>query len=76
MGDVVLNQAPDSTVTVACLCRGRGCPICDGTGLLSKRACMRCGGTGSDSRVKDLAPTCRDCRGIGYRDLDNMHWGT
>lgn len=56
-----------ATVEVDCFCGGHnaGCVKCDGTGKIVKRACPRCHGTGKDGG------RCPDCRGAGWRELDN-----
>lgn len=50
-----------------CPCKGinPGCVICTGSGLMTKRSCQRCGGTGRTGGV------CVDCRGLGWREIDN-----
>lgn len=62
------NEKAGPEVEVPCLCRGRNqrCQHCEGTGIRTMRSCKRCGGTGKDGN------RCPDCRGEGWRDLDNM----
>ncbi len=64
-----LNEKRSRTIQADCLCRGRNsrCVMCDGVGTVTKLACLRCGGTGKDGSK------CPDCRGHGWRDLDNMN---
>lgn len=63
-----LNKTRAATIQVPCLlCRGLNpnCRMCDG-GTVTKKACMRCGGTAKDGGAK-----CVDCQGQGYRAIDN-----
>lgn len=54
------------TLEIACIClRKAGCFKCEGTGKVFKLACRRCLGSGKDGG------RCPDCRGLGYRDMDN-----
>lgn len=64
------NEVRGRTVDAPCLCRGRNtrCTLCDATGNVKKKACLRCGGTGKDGGK------CPDCRGHGWRDIDNMNF--
>lgn len=67
-----LNATPAPTVEVTCTCRARSaCQKCNGTGVRTVRSCKRCGGTGSDAKVRDVPPKCLDCKGDGWRTLDN-----
>jgi len=56
-----------ATVEVACFCGGknRDCVKCAGSGTVTKRACAGCQGTGKNGG------RCPDCRGAGWRELDN-----
>jgi len=58
------------TIKVDCLCKGRNmrCLMCDGTGKATKKACQRCNGTGKEGPNRK----CPDCRGDGWRELDNI----
>lgn len=62
-----LNERYGSTIQADCSCGGLngGCVNCDGAGVVTKRACRRCGGTGHTGGL------CVDCRGAGWRELDN-----
>jgi hypothetical protein len=64
-----LNTVRGKTVKADCLCRGRNsrCVMCNGDGHLVKKSCLRCGGMGKDGGAK-----CPDCKGRGWRDIDNM----
>lgn len=64
------NQERGTTVRAPCLCRGRSsrCFHCGGEGTVTKKACIRCGGTGAEGP----GAKCPDCQGHGYRELDNM----
>lgn len=67
------------TIKVACVCSrvhpvageefvrlgDPGCVKCAGEGFVQKKACHACSGTGK------LGGKCPDCRGVGWRDLDN-----
>lgn len=66
-----LNERYASTIDVTCSCQGAnpGCVNCAGLGLLRRVACRRCGGTGA------TGGPCVDCRGEGWRELDNPHPG-
>lgn len=67
-----LNALPDATLAVNCECRSRSaCQKCNATGVKLVRSCRRCGGTGSDARLRDAPPRCLDCRGDGWRTMDN-----
>ena len=63
------NTERGTTVQAACVCRGRNqrCAYCDGQGTVTKKACLRCGGVGTEGPNAK----CPDCRGVGWRDLDN-----
>lgn len=67
------------TVKVPCVCSrltsvegemtrlGRpGCVKCAGDGFALKWACRACKGTGK------VGGKCPDCRGAGWRDMDNV----
>jgi hypothetical protein len=43
----------------------QSCVKCYGDGYVNKRACRTCSGTGK------VGGKCPDCRGIGWRDMDN-----
>lgn len=62
------NEVRGKYCQAPCLCRGRNprCVFCDGDGTVRKIACLRCGGTGKDGGK------CPDCRGHGWREIDNM----
>lgn len=64
-----LNERSAPTIRISCGCNGHnaGCVNCYGTGEVTKRACQRCGGTGS------TGGKCLDCQGSGWRELDNPH---
>lgn len=67
----MVNKKRGATVEVKCVCattdgRGRvGCIKCYGSGVVEKTACRHCGGTGK------VGSKCPDCKGLGYRDIDN-----
>jgi hypothetical protein len=60
MADPVLVEVP-------CVCRGGNptCQQCGGTGNARKVACKTCGGT-----TKHGGQRCPDCRGVGWREID------
>ena len=64
------NKKWGPVVEVACICNGKGgpsCPGCEGFGVVEKKSCMACGGTGKEGGV---AGKCNHCRGQGWRDDD------
>lgn len=55
-------------ISVPCICGGPNsfCVLCSGSGELIKKACIRCDGVGKEpGNVR-----CVDCRGVGWRDID------
>jgi hypothetical protein len=64
------NEIQGGKVVVACSCKGRNsnCVMCDGTGKRFRKACRRCGGSGKEGPTA----TCLDCRGDGYREVDDL----
>lgn len=52
--------------TVKCVCRGDNpsCVNCAGSGEVQRVGCRRCQGTGR------TGGECPDCRGEGWRELD------
>lgn len=72
MPETLLNETPRHTIKALCICRGRGCVMCEHTGYIEKKACGRCGGTGTETKVRGIGGKCFDCRGDGWRDIDNV----
>ncbi len=64
-------------IPVDCVCGGinLSCIKCNGSGTQVKVACARCNGTGSDSGIKNIGGKCVNCRGQGWRDMDQFTIG-
>lgn len=71
----MVNDKRGATLDVPCICRYRtisgefvgrtSCVLCHGSGVVTKKACADCGGTGK------VGAKCPSCKGLGYRDIDN-----
>jgi hypothetical protein len=64
---VTVPSPPEGFINVRCVCDGYNpqCQKCAGSGWQAKRVCPGCQG------VKIPGYKCPDCRGVGWRELDN-----